>query len=149
MKTLSIIKYPDPILKKRTKKIKDPLDPEVQKLIVQMIETMRKNGGLGLAAPQVKKSLRLCIIEEEGVTYILINPQIKNFSREKVLMDEGCLSFPGEFFPVKRPEKVKVRYTNEKGEKVKLKASGILSRAIQHEIDHLEGVLVIDRIKNK
>ncbi len=147
MAILPIIKYPNPILRKKAKKISDPTDPEVQKLISQMISAMKKKNGLGLAAPQVKKSLRLCVIEEDGAVYVFINPKVTSVSRKKVIMEEGCLSFPGKFLPIKRSEKVKVRYLNEEGVKSKLKADGILARAIQHEIDHLDGILMIDRIK--
>lgn len=150
MATLPIIKYPSSILRKKAKKISDPMDPEVQKLISQMISTMEKNNGLGLAAPQVRKSLRLCIVKEDrnenAKIYVFINPKITSISRKKILAEEGCLSFPGKFLSIKRSEKVKVRYLDKNGEKSKLKADGILARAIQHEIDHLDGILMIDRI---
>lgn len=144
---LPIITYPDPILSRKAKKIKDPLDPEIQKLIPAMIKTMRQYKGAGLAAPQIGKSIRLCVIGEGENLHTLINPQIKSRSRKKILGEEGCLSFPGKFFPVKRSEEVKVRYLNEKGEKAKIKAVGLLARIIQHEINHLDGILVIDILK--
>lgn len=144
---LEIRKSGDPVLREKTKKIKDPLAKDVQELALSMLETMRGANGLGLAAPQVGKNLRLCVIEEGGETYVLINPQITAKSKTKVLMEEGCLSFPGEFFPISRPEEVKVRYIDEKGVAKKIKGSGLLGRALQHEIDHLDGILVIDRIK--
>lgn len=147
MTTLTIIKYPTPILRKKTIKVKDPLAPEIQTLITLMVETMRANNGMGLAAPQIGKSLRLCVIEEGGILYVLINPQIKSRSRNKIIMDEGCLSFPGKFIPIARAEKVKIRYIDEKGAEKKLKAAGLLARAIQHELDHLDGVLFIDKTK--
>lgn len=147
MTTLTIIKYPTPILRKKTIKVKDPLHPEIQTLITLMVETMRANNGMGLAAPQIGKSLRLCVIEEGGILYVLINPQIKSRSRNKIIMDEGCLSFPGKFIPIARAEKVKIRYMDEKGAEKKLKAAGLLARAIQHELDHLDGVLFIDKTK--
>lgn len=145
--TLRIIKYPAKILREKAKKIKDPLDPEIQKLITQMIETLREAKGLGLAAPQIGKSLRLCAVDHENNLYVLINPKIVSYSRNKVMMEEGCLSFPGKFFQIERPEKVKVRYLDEKGKSAKIKADGILARALQHEIDHLEGILVIDKTR--
>ena len=144
--TLEIRKNGDEVLRQKTEKIKDPLSPEVQALILEMLETMRGANGLGLAAPQVGKSLRLCVIEEGGETFIL-NPQITAKSKTKIVMEEGCLSFPGEFFEINRPEEVKVRYIDEKGMAKKIKADGLLGRALQHEIDHLDGVLIIDRIK--
>lgn len=145
----SILKYPNPILQKKGQQIKDPLSTEIQKLIPKMFEIMKENNGMGLAAPQIGKSIRLCVIEEAGVRYVLINPKITSASLKKVVLEEGCLSFPGQFFPIRRPEKVKVRYLNEKGEKTKLKAEGILARAIQHELDHLDGILLIKRLKVK
>lgn len=137
----------DKVLREKNAKIKDPLNKEVQSLVSSMLETMRSENGLGLAAPQVGKNIRLCVIEENGTTYVLINPKITTFSKNMVLMEEGCLSFPGEFFQISRPEEVKVRYLDEKGVSRKLKADGLLGRAVQHEIDHLDGVLIIDRLK--
>ncbi|MFC1756434.1 peptide deformylase [Patescibacteria group bacterium] len=147
MPKLKIRKYPNKILKQKAAKIKDPMDPKIKKLIPQMIETMKENNGLGLAAPQIGESLRLCIIDEGGVLYVLINPKIKSKSKKQILLEEGCLSFPGKFLPIKRAEKVKVRYINEKGIKSKIKAEGLLARALQHEIDHLDGILMISRTK--
>jgi len=149
MKKLSVITYPNSILLKKTKKIKNYLDSEVQKLIPRMIEVMKKSNGVGLAANQVGKSLRLCIIEEkeQNKLFILINPTITAFSRKKVVLQEGCLSFPQKFFSISRPEKIKARYMDESGKKVKIKAAGLLARAIQHEIDHLDGIVFINRLK--
>jgi len=142
---MKIYTYPDPILEKKAEKIKDPLDPKIQKMIPKMIATMRQNNGMGLAAPQIGESLRLCIIEYQGQIYALINPKITSRSTGTEISEEGCLSFPGKFIPVKRYETVQVRYLNEKGEKCKIKASGLLARAFQHETDHLDGILFINR----
>jgi peptide deformylase len=147
MSILPIIKYPSKILREKTAKVTNPLEPEIQKLIKDMIETLGTVKGLGLAAPQVGSSARLCIIEDKGKTYILMNPQIKSKSRKKIILEEGCLSFPGKFFPIARSEKVKARYLDETGKKRKIKAEGLLARTLQHEIDHLEGMLIIDKIK--
>jgi len=146
---LSVVKYPHPILTTRTKKVKDPLAPEIQKLIPAMIDLMKSSNGMGIAANQVGKSIRLCIIEEkeEEKMHILINPTITTFSKTKITMEEGCISFPGEFFPISRSEKVQVRSLDETGESVKIKATGLLARALQHEIDHLDGIVFIERIK--
>lgn len=146
---LAIRKESDPILRQKNKKIGDPLSKETQKLIADMFETMRAENGVGLAAPQVGKNVRLCVIEEGGVEYILINPTITATSKTKVISEEGCLSFPGQFFPIKRFEKVQVRYLDRNGKNAKLKATDLLARALQHEIDHLEGTLIIDRISKK
>lgn len=145
---LPIRKYPDPVLSQKAAKIKDPLGKEVQDLIKNMIETLHANkNGVGLAAPQVGVSVRLCMIELEGTRYVLINPKITAKSRQKEVCDEGCLSFPGEFYPVPRYSEVQVRYTDENGKSAKAKAQGLLARAFQHEIDHLDGVLFISKVK--
>jgi len=144
---LEIRKYGDEVLRQKTKKIKDPLAKDVQELILSMLETMRSANGLGLAAPQIGKNLRLCVIEENNETYVLINPRITAKSKKRILAEEGCLSFPGEFFQISRPEEVQVRYIDEKGTARKIKTGGLLGRALQHEIDHLDGILIIDRIK--
>jgi peptide deformylase len=137
----------DKVLRQKNIKIKNPADKDIQSLISSMLETMRVENGVGLAAPQIGKNLRLCVIEEGGVTYVLINPKVTASSKKKVFMEEGCLSFPGEFFDISRPEEVKVRYIDEAGANKKVKANGLLGRALQHEIDHLDGILVIDRLK--
>jgi len=142
---LPILTYPNPLLKKKAQIIKDPKNPEIKELIFDMLETLDKNNGLGLAAPQVGKSVRLCIIKLEGKTYILINPKIKSKSWKKEILEEGCLSFPGKFMPIKRSRKVKVESLDRKGEKIKIEAEGLLARAFQHEIDHLDGILFIER----
>ena len=146
---LTIRKESDPILRKKNGKISDPLSQEIQTLITDMFETMRAENGVGLAAPQVGKNVRLCVIEEGGIEYVLINPTITATSKTKVVSEEGCLSFPGQFFPIKRFEKVQVRYLDRSGKNAKLKATDLLARALQHEIDHLDGVLIIDHISKK
>lgn len=144
---MKIVTYPNQILEKKTKKVKDPLDPEIKKFVKNMVETMQKNDGAGLAAPQVGKSLRICTVQNDGNVYVLINPQITTYSRDKETIEEGCLSFPGKFIPVKRSRKIKVRYIDENGNKIKLKAEDLLARIIQHETDHLDGIVFIERAK--
>lgn len=144
---LEIKENPAPVLREKTVKIKDPLAPEIQELVSSMLETMKHAQGVGLAAPQVGQSLRLCVIEVEGILYVLINPQITAKSKTKVLLEEGCLSFPGVFLSISRASQVQVRYLDQTGKPRKIKADGLLSQALQHEIDHLDGVLFIDRIK--
>jgi len=140
--------YPDPVLRKKTVKVKNPLDHQVQSLIASLLETMRKTeNGIGLAAPQIGSDLRVCVIELDDKNYVFINPTISAKSKEKIITEEGCLSFPGKYYPISRSEEVKVRYLDQEGKNIKLKASGMLSRAIQHEVDHLNGILMIDRIK--
>ena len=143
---LPIITYPNKVLREKTKTIKRPQDKEIQSLIFDMLETMENSGNaLGLAAPQVNQSVKLCIIKFSGKTYILINPKITRKSWKKEIGEEGCLSFPGKFIPVKRHKKVTVKALDKNGEEITVKADGLLSRAFQHEIDHLNGVLFIDK----
>ena len=146
---LEIKEYPSPILREKTAKIKNPLAPEIQELILNMTETMHKAQGLGLAASQVGFNLRLCIIETEDNFFTLINPKITAKSRKKISANEGCLSFPGIFLSISRASEVQVRYLDQAGAPQKIKATGLLARALQHEIDHLDGVLFIDRIKKQ
>ena len=154
MTTLPIKIYPDPILSKKGRLLTEEeiQSSKIKKLILNMFETMAQNNGLGLAAPQVGQSIQLCIINFNGEKYVLINPKITAKSWRKEICEEGCLSFPEKFIPVKRSESVKVKATNEKGEKIKLSAFGLLARALQHEIDHLNGILFIThevKIKKK
>ena len=147
---LPIITFPNEILKRETEKIRDPKSPEIRALVFDMLETMEKTSNcLGLAAPQVGKAVRLCIIKLDGKTHILINPEIKSKSWAKIVMEEGCLSFPGEFMPIKRPKKVIVVAQDRDGQEMTLKADGLLARALQHEIDHLDGILFIERVSKK
>ncbi|EKE10922.1 MAG: hypothetical protein ACD_15C00176G0005 [uncultured bacterium] len=147
MAKLPITYYPNPILRKAAKEVLDVKKPSIQKLIADMLETMEKNNGVGLAAPQVGKSLRLCVIRVSEITYVLVNPKITYTSAKKETDIEGCISFPGKFISIKRHEKVRVKALNEKGEEINIKAKGLLSRALQHEIDHLDGIVFIDREK--
>jgi peptide deformylase len=144
---LKIIKYPNDFLRTKTQEVKDFSDPNLERLIKDMAKAMEINKGIGLAAPQVGSNLKLCIVRVDNELYILINPKITSFSRKKDFFEEGCLSFPGKYFQIERPIKVKVKARDPKGKKIKIKAGGLLARVIQHEIDHLDGVLIIDRIK--
>ena len=145
--TLKVIKYPNDLLRRKTREVKvDELkDLKFRRLVLNMVQTMIVEKGVGLAAPQVGSDLRICTIAADNKIYILINPKIKSFSRKKDIFEEGCLSFPGKFFPVERPLKVKVQARDIEGKKVKIKADGLFARVLQHEIDHLDGILVIDR----
>jgi peptide deformylase len=148
---LKIVKIPDPVLEQKTAPVKE-ITPEVLKLVKDMIDTCRKANGIGLAAPQVGKSLRLCIINLEHVglpPFALINPKIASSSWKKVDMEEGCLSIPGVYGIVRRPEKVTIKAMNIEGNEIKFKADGLLSRVIQHELDHLEGVLFTTKMSKQ
>jgi peptide deformylase len=159
MATRPIITPVNPVLRQKARAVRDPLDPGVQQLIADMIETMRVAPGVGLAAPQVAASVRVITIEyAEPITgdtkledvpeprlYVLINPAITRRSEEMVEGVEGCLSVPGYAGRVMRHESVQVKGINRQGKPVKVKASGWLARIFQHEIDHLDGTLFIDR----
>lgn len=149
MAVLEIRKYPDEILKKKALPITE-IDKNIQKLIDDMIETMYKANGVGLAAPQVGVSKRLIVVdtssrEENQSLIVLINPEIIN-SEGEVLSEEGCLSLPGFTTRLKRGEKILVKGLDRKGKEIEIYAEGLFSRALQHEIDHLNGMLLIDRI---
>lgn len=147
---LPILNYPNPLLAKKAEKIKDPKDQEIRELVLDMLETLKDaQNGMGLAAPQIGRSVRLCVIIFQGKNYILINPKIKSKSFSKETIEEGCLSFPGQYVPIKRHKKVTVEALDRQGNEIEITAEGILSRAFQHEIDHLDGVLIIDRARKK
>ena len=133
------------ILKKKTALVADALAPEIQGLLPEMKVTMDQAKGVGLAAPQIGLSLRLAIAEADGVLYTLINPEITSLSQEKVLFEEGCLSLPGQYFSIVRSESLTLKYQDERGLPKKIRATGFLAIVIQHEVDHLDGILICDR----
>ena len=147
-----ILTSEQPILRRKAHKVKT-FDAALQKLIDDMIETMEDAPGQGLAAPQVGVALRVIVVDaliddedkESGVQLQLVNPEILKREGEQI-GEEGCLSIPGYLGIVKRAMHVTVRATNRKGKEVKIKASKNLARVLQHEIDHLDGVLFTDRI---
>lgn len=140
-----VLKYPNKILKKKSKEIEE-ITPEIKELVLDMEKTMLKNKGIGLAAPQIGALERIVLIQISREPAAFINPKIVKKSKEKEIMEEGCLSFPGIFLEIKRPREIEVEALNLTGEKVLLKTEGLLSRIFQHEIDHLDGILFIDRI---
>ena len=145
---LKIVTIPNPILNKKTTLVKT-IDASLIKLVSDMIESCRKVNGIGLAAPQIGKSIRLCIINLEHLglpPFALINPRIVRKSFKKIEMEEGCLSIPGVFGTVKRPVKIKVEALNLHGAKSQFDADGMVARVIQHEVDHLDGVLFTSKI---
>lgn len=147
-----IITLPDPVLRKKARKITE-FGPELQNLIDDMVETMREAPGVGLAAPQIGVSSRLIVVEfgddedEEAPRklYVVLNPEIVRTDNETVSGVEGCLSIPQLVGNVERFESVTVRGLNRRGQPLKIKARGWLARIFQHEIDHLDGVLFVDR----
>ncbi len=126
------------------------MSKEVQKLTKDMIDTVRNADGIGLAAPQVGKSLKLIVInlEKNGVPLMaLYNPKVISRSLKKVDLEEGCLSIPNVYGTVRRPKKVTIEAWNADGKKVKFSDDGWIARVAQHEIDHINGILIIDLIK--
>ncbi|MGC8651039.1 MAG: peptide deformylase [Minisyncoccia bacterium] len=137
----------NPLLRKKSQPV-EHLTKEIRLLISQMKPIMETYDGIGLAAPQVGISLRIIVCEVEDKFYALINPEIIKTSKKTVTMTEGCLSLPNIYGDVERPERIIVKAINQEGEKIKFKAFGLLSRVIQHEVDHLDGILFIDKAKN-
>jgi len=149
MKILPIAIYPDKILRQKAAPIKN-IDAKIKRLILDMGKTMLTKEGAGLAAPQVGQSIRLIVVNTKDGVLALINPKITRKSWSKELGEEGCLSVPNFLANVKRPKKISVIYYNTDSKKIKIKAEGLLARVIQHEVDHLNGVLFIDYLpKNK
>ena len=148
---MKIITYPNPILSQASQSINlETFDiKKLQKLSRKMIKTMYKADGIGLSAPQVNQSLRLCVIGQKSGNLpkdlILINPLIISHSLETVTMEEGCLSLPGVKVSVKRSIWIKVKAVDFDNRPFKFEAHDLFARVIQHEIDHLDGILIIDK----
>ena len=147
---LPILTYPNPILRKPAEPVSFPLSKEIQKLTKDMIDTVRNADGIGLAAPQVGKSVKVIIInlEKNGVPLLaLYNPKVASKGFKKSLIEEGCLSIPGVFGLVKRPLKATIQAQDAEGKTIKFTDNGWIARVAQHEIDHINGRLIIDIIK--
>jgi peptide deformylase len=164
---LEVVKYGRPVLRQKGALI-EKLTPEIKQLIEDMFETMCERHGVGLAAQQIGRALQLTVIDvtdakdrpstleldgkpadvEAFMPLVLINPQIKPFG-ETLKSSEGCLSFPEIFGDIPRPEFVKVEALDKDFKPIEFSAGGLLSRAVQHEVDHLNGILFIDRMEKK
>jgi peptide deformylase len=164
---LDVTKYGNPILRQKGARI-ETITAEIKQLIADMFETMYATKGIGLAAQQVGKALQLTVLDLRGVEdrpstleldgksadvekfmpLVLINPEIKPLN-DSVAGPEGCLSFPELYGDVVRPESVAVKALNEKGKPIEFRCGGLLARAVQHEADHLNGILFIDRMDRK
>lgn len=135
---------PDPVLKRKAKRVRI-IDGSIKKLVRDMLETMHTEPGrVGLAAPQIGVPLRVIVIgipEQEDL--VLINPEMVRRRGER-MMDEGCLSVPGYFGQIKRSESVTVKGRDQNGKEVRVRAEGLLAQALEHELDHLNGILYID-----
>ncbi len=146
MSVRSIRVLPDPILRQKAKRVAN-IDNSVQRLIDDMVDTMRAASGVGLAAPQIGIPLRVAVIEIPGEDVIvLVNPEMLKRHGER-LVQEGCLSIPGYQGEVKRSVSVKVRAQDRNGKVIRIRGEGLLAQALEHEIDHLNGILYIDRIE--
>ena len=164
---LEVIKYGHPALRQKGARI-EKITPEIKKLIADMFETMHASHGIGLAAQQVGRALQLTVVDvreakdrpswleldgqpanvNEFMPLVLINPELKP-GGEPATGGEGCLSFPEIFAEITRPELVDVKALNEKGKPIEFRCGGLLARAVQHEMDHLNGILFIDRMSRK
>jgi len=149
MRVLPIKHFPDDsVLRQKAKKVTS-IDGSIQRLIDDMIKTMQQSNGVGLAAPQVGISLRVIVLQmPEQKPFALINPEIIKRGGEQEVT-EGCLSVPGYCGEIKRSDEVVAKAKDRHGKAVKIKATGLLAEALEHEIDHLNGVLYIDHIENK
>ena len=163
---LPIVMYGDPVLRAKCTRV-DEVTDETRELAENMMETMRDAQGVGLAAPQVGVPIRLAIVDvshdpecitylridgeektlEEAMPFVFINPEI-DFGKEKETEPEGCLSFPDLRGDIRRPESITARLTLLDGKTIEVETDGLLARAIQHETDHLNGVLFIDRMSS-
>jgi peptide deformylase len=134
----------DPVLRERAREVVD-FDRGLRKLAKRMIRVMHDAPGVGLAAPQVGVLQRLLVYDVDEDPQVLVNPELDEFSDEVEEADEGCLSVPGLTMPVERPVSLRVRAQDAYGEPLEFRAEGFEARVIQHEFDHLEGVLIVDR----
>ncbi len=136
----------DEILRKKSREV-EVIDEKIKQILDDMVETLHHYNGVGLAGPQIGILKRLVVIDlyDDKGPIKLINPKIIKQKGEQEV-EEGCLSFPNEFAKIIRPEEVVIEALNENGQKIKLKGEGLLAQAISHEIDHLEGILFVDKI---
>lgn len=148
--TLPLVIAPDPRLKTRTRLVTSADRARVATLAQRMLATMYAAPGIGLAAPQVGVDLRLAVVdlqpEDKPAPLVLINPRIEQASAEEVTREEGCLSIPGQYADVTRPARVTVSYEDAEGQVQTIEAEGLLATCLQHEIDHLDGILFVDHL---
>ena len=144
------------VLRQKDKPVKE-ITADIKQLCLDMAETLATNNGIGLAGPQVGKNLRIICVDlsvystdkkqKDAFKMALINPKVIKKSWKKTIDEEGCLSLPGQFLKVKRPHKVTVEAQTVEDQTIKIKATGLLAKVLQHEIDHLEGILITDKEK--
>jgi peptide deformylase len=149
MSVRQLVTYPDPVLRSRAREV-EGIDAPIRELAGDMLRIMREEDGVGLAAPQVGATLRIFVTaagaEESAPELVYINPSIVSFEGALEPSEEGCLSLPGIRGTIRRPPRVTVRATGLDGEPFMRASSGLLARCWQHEIDHLDGILIIDRM---
>ncbi len=148
MSKRKIVIEPDPILRQKSENL-EKVDDDLRRLLDDMLETMYSAPGIGLAAVQIGILKRLIVIDiskekEKKNPLFLINPEIISKSKNTSIYEEGCLSLPGHFAEIERPAECQVKYIDYDGKKKEIKANGLLSTCIQHELDHLDGILFID-----
>ncbi len=142
-----IVVLGNPVLRQKARKV-SRIDQSIAKLVEDMIETMRDAPGVGLAAPQIGVPLQVAVVETEPEqVHVIVNPEIVKLDGEH-LLDEGCLSVPGYWAQVRRAERVTVKARDLKGKEIRLTGEGLFGQALQHEIDHLDGILYVDRLEN-
>jgi peptide deformylase len=149
---LKVHKLGDRVLRQPAKRV-SKVNAEIRTLAVEMLQTMYSNDGIGLAAPQVGVNKQVIVIdinlkEEDVPPLVLINPELISLGGSIVVGEEGCLSVPEVFLDVQRPDEVTVAFRDEEGRPQKLTTNGLLARVIQHELDHLNGVMFVDRVQN-
>ncbi|KAF7129502.1 hypothetical protein RHSIM_Rhsim10G0019600 [Rhododendron simsii] len=147
---LKIVEYPDPILRSKNKRIVT-FDDNLKKLVKEMFDVMYKTDGIGLSAPQVGINVQLMVFNPvgergEGEEIVLVNPRVGKYSKKRVVFNEGCLSFPGIYADVERPESIKIDAKDVTGTRFVYSFSELPARVFQHEFDHLQGVLFFDRM---
>lgn len=140
-----VIQEPAPVLRRKSEKFEKIGSSEAKKLISEMLETMKEKRGVGIAAPQINEGVQAIIVDTADGPLALYNPRLLKNSKKKVAGEEGCLSVAGVYGMVPRFSSVEVEAQNEKGEIIRIKAEGFFARVLQHEIDHINGVLFIDR----
>jgi peptide deformylase len=143
-----IVQLGDPTLRQRAHKVRDH-GPGLQRLVTDLLDSMESVNGAGLAAPQIGVPLRVIVTNVDEGPLVFVNPEIKWRSKETWVANEGCLSIRGYVGPVERAERVEVRAQDEHGKKIKVRAEEWFARCLQHEIDHLDGILYIDHIEDK
>lgn len=167
MTILPIVVAPDPLLKMKSAPV-EKITPEIKQLLDDMLETMYASNGVGLSAVQVGVLKRVIVVDTEwespryrtegeertdekpkpGKPMKMMNPEIVQESEEDRVYNEGCLSFPGQYSEVKRPDTIRVKYLDENGKEHQIEAGGLLSTCIQHEIDHMDGIVFVDHISS-